>query len=45
MYAYGFNGTTLAHPVNPEAVGKTREGAIGVFVTEMSEVVRNGSGL
>ncbi|OPX65254.1 MULTISPECIES: cache domain-containing protein [unclassified Methanoregula] len=44
IYAYGFNGTTLAHPVNPESIGKIREGAIGVFVTEMGEVVRNGSG-
>lgn len=46
IYAYGFNGTTLAHTVNPEAVGKTRdsEGAIGVFVKEMGAAVRNGSG-
>lgn len=46
IYAYGFNGTTLAHPINPEKVGKTRddEGAIGVFVLEMGAGVRNGSG-
>jgi hypothetical protein len=46
IYAYGFNGTTLAHPINPEKVGKNRddEGAIGVFVREMGSVVRNGSG-
>jgi len=44
IYAYGFNGTTLAHPVNPEVVGKIREGANGVFVREMGDVVRNGSG-
>lgn len=44
IYAYAFNGTTLAHPVNPEAVGKLREGANGVFVKEMGAVVRNGSG-
>jgi cytochrome c len=46
IYAYDFNGTTLAHPVNPEKVGKNRlsEGATGVFVREMSDVVRNGSG-
>jgi len=44
IYAYDFNGTTLAHPVSPEAVGKKREGANGVFVTEMANVVRNGSG-
>jgi polar amino acid transport system substrate-binding protein len=44
IYAYDFNGTTLAHPVNPESVGKKREGANGVFVTEMANVVKNGSG-
>ncbi|MFA4878331.1 MAG: cache domain-containing protein [Methanoregula sp.] len=44
IYAYGFNGTTLAHPINPESVGKIREGANGVFVTEMGSAVRNGSG-
>jgi len=44
IYAYDFNGTTLAHPVNPESVGKIREGANGVFVTEMGSVVKNGSG-
>lgn len=44
IYAYAFNGTTLAHPVNPESVGKLREGANGVFVQEMSAVIRNGSG-
>lgn len=44
IYAYGFNGTTLAHPINPETVGKAREGANGVFVREMGAAVRNGSG-
>ncbi len=44
IYAYGFNGTTLAHPINPESVGKIREGANGVFVQEMGASVRNGSG-
>jgi signal transduction histidine kinase len=44
IYAYDFNGTTLAHPINPEAIGKKRDGANGVFVTEMGNVVRNGSG-
>jgi cytochrome c len=45
IYAYGFNGTTLAHPINPEKVGKNRdgEGAIGVFVREMGAGVRNNS--
>jgi len=44
IYAYNFNGTTLAHPINPESVGKVREGANGVFVTEMGAAVKNGSG-
>ncbi|MFA4859191.1 cache domain-containing protein [Methanoregula sp.] len=44
IYAYAFNGTTLAHPVNPEAVGKLRTGTNGIFVTEMAAVIRNGSG-
>lgn len=44
IYAYAYNGTTLAHPINPEAVGKPREGANGIFVREMGGAVRNGSG-
>jgi len=44
IYAYAFNGTTLAHPVNPDTIGKVREGANGIFVREMGDVVRNGSG-
>jgi polar amino acid transport system substrate-binding protein len=44
IYAYAYNGTTLAHPINPESIGKKREGANGVFVTEMGNVVRNGTG-
>ena len=44
IYAYGYNGTTLAHPVNPETIGKIREGRIGEFVRDMGAVVKNGSG-
>lgn len=44
IFAYAYNGTTLAHPINPEAIGKPREGANAVFVKEMAETVRNGSG-
>jgi len=44
IFAYGYNGTTLAHPINPETVGKPREGANGIFVREMGGAVRNGSG-
>ena len=44
IYAYDYNGTTLAHPINPETVGLNREGDAGIFVREMSAAVRNGSG-
>ncbi|MDD4300032.1 MAG: cache domain-containing protein [Methanomicrobium sp.] len=46
IYAYTFNGTTLAHPVNPEKVGVNRldEGETGVFLKECIESVKNGSG-
>ncbi len=48
IYAYDFNGTTLAHPVNPEKVGVNRlnetEGGVGIFLAEMNDAVRNGDG-
>jgi len=48
IYAYDFNGTTLAHPVNPEKVGVNRlnetEGGVGTFLREMNDAVRNGDG-
>ncbi|KAF5087198.1 Single Cache domain 2 [anaerobic digester metagenome] len=48
IYAYDFNGTTLAHPVNPEKVGVNRlnetEGNVGAFLREMNDAVRNGDG-
>jgi len=46
IYAYTFNGTTLAHPVNPEKVGLNRldEGDTGIFLKECIESVNNGSG-
>ncbi len=48
IFAYDFNGTTLAHPVNPEKIGINRlnetEGNVGVFLSNMSAVARNGSG-
>jgi hypothetical protein len=48
IYAYDFNGTTLAHPVNPEKVGVNRlneiEGDVGTFLREMNDAVRNGDG-
>lgn len=46
IFAYDFNGTTLAHPVNPEKIGVNRlnEGEIGLFLRNMSAVAANGSG-
>jgi len=46
IYAYTYNGTTLAHPVSPEKVGINRmdEGETGVFLREYIESVKNGSG-
>lgn len=48
IYAYDFNGTTLAHPVNPEKVGVNRlnetEADVGIFLAEMNDAVRDGDG-
>ncbi len=48
IYAYDFNGTTLAHPVNPEKIGINRlnetEGGVGMFLVMMSDAVRNKDG-
>jgi cytochrome c len=48
IFAYDFNGTTLAHPVNPEKIGVNRlnetAGNVGLFLRNMSAVARNGSG-
>ncbi len=46
IYAYDFNGTTLAHPVNPEMIGINRldEGETGVYLSELIESVKNGDG-
>src|SRR5512138_232809 len=48
IFAYDFNGTTLAHPVNPEKIGINRlnetQGDVGLFLANMSAVARNGSG-
>ena len=45
IFAYDFNGTTLAHPIKPEMVGINRlneEGA-GAYLKECSDAVRNGN--
>lgn len=48
IYAYDFNGTTIAHPVNPEKIGVNRlnepDAAGNLFITELRDVARNGSG-
>jgi len=47
IYAYDFNATTLAHPINPEKVGVNRwneiDGDVGPILQNMSALARNGS--
>jgi hypothetical protein len=46
IYAYDFNGTTLAHPVNPEKIGVNRlnetEAGVGAFLRQVNDEIRNG---
>jgi signal transduction histidine kinase len=48
IYAYDFNGTTIAHPVNPEKIGINRlfePDAMGhPFIRELRALALNGSG-
>ncbi|WP_330217450.1 cache domain-containing protein [Methanosphaerula palustris] len=48
IYAYDFNGTTLALPFNPEKIGINRMNEIDpqgeFFIWNMSDAARNGSG-
>jgi len=48
IYAYDFNGVTLAHPFNPEKIGISRlsePDALGtLFVTNLRNTAQNGSG-
>lgn len=49
IYAYDFNGTTLAHPVNPEKIGVNRmyeqAGGVGIVLQNLSSLaMKNGSG-
>ena len=48
IYAYDFNGTTIAHPVNPEKIGVNRlyekDAAGDFFIRELRDMARNGSG-
>jgi signal transduction histidine kinase len=48
IYAYDFNGITLAHPFNPEKIGVDRineKDALGtLFITNLRDAARNESG-
>jgi polar amino acid transport system substrate-binding protein len=48
LYAYDFNGTTIAHPVNPEKIGVNRlyeTDALGnFFIYDLRAAAINGSG-
>jgi cytochrome c len=48
IYAYDFNGTTIAHPVNPEKIGVNRlsepDAKGNLFIRELRDAARNGSG-
>ncbi len=48
IYAYDFNGTVIAHPVNPELIGVNRlneKDAHGeYFIRNLMDAARNGSG-
>jgi len=48
LYAYDFNGTTIAHPVNPEKIGVNRlyePDALGnFFIHDLRAAALNGSG-
>jgi len=48
LYAYDFNGITLAHPFSPEKIGINRineTDALGtLFITNLRDAARNGSG-
>lgn len=48
IYAYDYNGTTIAHPVNPEKIGVNRlqePDADGTwFITNLREAAYNGTG-
>ncbi len=48
IYAYDFNGTTLAHPFNPEKIGVNRlnetDAQGGLFIRNLRDMALNGSG-
>jgi cytochrome c len=48
IYAYDFNGTTLAHPFNPEKIGVNRlnetDAQGGLFIKNLRDAALNGNG-
>ena len=49
IYSYDFNGTTLAHPLNPEKIGVNRlnetDAKGGLFITDLRNMAQqNGNG-
>jgi cytochrome c len=48
IYAYDFNGTTIAHPVNPEKIGVNRlnekDAEGNLFITDLRQAAYNGTG-
>jgi len=48
IYAYDYNGTTIAHPVNPEKIGVNRLQEMDAegtwFITNLREAAYNGTG-
>jgi len=48
IYAYDFNGITLAHPFNPEKIGVNRlnetDAQGELFIKNLRDMARNGSG-
>lgn len=48
IYAYDFNGTTLAHPFSPEKIGVNRltepDAAGSLFITSLRDMAKNGNG-
>lgn len=48
IYAYDINGTTIAHPVNPEKIGVSRinetDAEDNLFIQDLRQAAINGSG-
>jgi cytochrome c len=48
IYAYDYNGTTIAHPVNPEKIGVNRldekDAEGNLFIQDLRQAAYNGTG-